>query len=175
MLLALAIAAGVGISLLLCIIVTRPDKFRIERSATMKAAPEAIYAHLEDFHRWGAWSPWEKLDASMKKTYEGPEKGAGAVYSWVGNDKVGEGRMTLLEGKSPERIAIKLEFFKPFAATNQSEFLLKPADGGVSVTWAMTGKHNFTMKAFSLFTNMDKLVGNDFEKGLADLKRIAEG
>ncbi len=159
---------------LILLIATRPASFRIERSATVSAPAEIVFAELNDFHEWAKWSPWEKLDAKMQKTYEGPAAGVGSKYHWVGNEQVGEGRMTITDSKPHEHVAIKLEFIKPFAATNDTEFTLKPAADGVGVTWAMSGQNNFMAKAFSLFVNMDEMVGKDFEKGLAELKRISE-
>src|SRR4051794_20702646 len=121
---------------LVILISTRPATFRIERSATIAAPAEVVFYFLNDFHNWSAWSPWEKLDSKMKKAYEGARAGVGAIYRWEGNDQVGEGRMTLTESKPHEQVAIKLEFLKPFAATNETTFTLKPATGGVNVTWA---------------------------------------
>src|SRR5205823_3997824 len=119
-------------------------------------------------------SPWAKRDPAMRQTYEGATSGAGAVYSWAGNRNVGEGRMTLTESRPNESIRIRLEFLKPFASTADTEFTFKPEASGTLVTWCMTGKKNFASKAFCLFMNMDKMVGGDFEKGLAELKAAAE-
>lgn len=154
-------------------ILTRPATFHIERSATVAAPPEIVYARLDNFHRWPEWSPWEKLDPNMKRTYSGPESGPGASYAWTGNDKVGEGRMTIEEATPASKVAMKLEFIKPFPATNTATFVLVPEGNATKVTWAMDGKNNFMSKAFSVFMNMDKMVGTDFEKGLANLNTIA--
>lgn len=154
-------------------ILTRPDTFHIERSATVAAPPEIVYARLDNFHRWPEWSPWEKLDPNMKRTYAGPESGPGASYAWTGNDKVGEGRMTIEDATPASKVAIKLEFIKPFAATDQATFVLVPEGNATKVTWSMDGKNNFMSKAFSVFMNMDKMVGADFEKGLASLNTVA--
>ena len=164
------------IVLLFVIIVSmQPSEFRIERSAAMSApAPEA-FGQVNDFHKWDAWSPWAKLDPAMKQTYEGPPAGKGAIYSWTGNKQVGEGRMTITESRPSEYVRINLEFLRPFKATNTAEFAFKPQGSETAVTWSMTGRKNFVFKAFGLFMNMDKMVGNDFEKGLAQMKRVVEG
>jgi len=154
-------------------ILTRPDTFHIERTATVAAPPEIVYARLDNFHSWPEWSPWEKLDPNLKRSYSGPDSGPGASYSWVGNDKVGEGRMTILEATPASKVAMKLEFIKPFQATDTATFTLVPEGTSTKVTWSMDGKNNFMSKTFSLFMNMDKMVGADFEKGLANLNTIA--
>lgn len=155
-------------------VASRPGTFHIERSTTIAAAPDAVYPHLADFHQWAAWSPWEHLDPSMKASYSGAESGVGAVYDWTGNDKVGQGRMTVTDATPPSHVGIKLEFLKPFTATNQCTFTLAPEGSGTKVTWAMDGTNNFVAKAFGLMMNMDKTVGGDFERGLASLKTVAE-
>lgn len=152
----------------------QPDEFRITRSATISAPPSAVFPHINDFRNWDAWSPWAKLDPNMKKTLEGPPAGVGAVYGWAGNQKAGEGRMTILESRPDEWVQIKLEFIKPFAATNTAEFTLKPVPAGTEVTWSMYGRQNFISKIFSLAVNVDKMVGTDFEKGLTSIKTLAE-
>ncbi|HMJ55405.1 MAG TPA: SRPBCC family protein [Polyangiaceae bacterium] len=162
------------IVLLVIVILTRPATFHIERSITMSAPPETAFAQVNDFRAWPAWSPWEKLDPQMKKTFEGPPAGVGAKYAWAGNDKVGEGRMTMEKSEKPSTIGIKLEFLKPFEATNDTTFTFAPAAGGSKVTWAMDGENTFMGKAASLFMDMDKMLGDDFEKGLAAMKTAAE-
>ena len=159
---------------LIAFVSSRPASFHIERSTTIVAAPEAVFPHLTDFHRWAAWSPWEKLDPQMKTTFSGAESGVGAVYEWSGSDQVGQGRMTVLEAVPNSRVAIKLEFIKPFTATNACTFTLTPDVSGTRVTWGMDGTNNFVAKAFSLFMNMDKTVGGDFDRGLASLKGVVE-
>jgi uncharacterized protein YndB with AHSA1/START domain len=151
-----------------------PADFRIERTGTISAPPAEVFAQVNDFHKWGAWSPWEKLDPALQRTYAGAPEGAGAIYSWTGNKQVGEGRMTLMESRPNDLISIKLEFLKPFKATNTAEFTFKPQGEQTVVTWSMTGRKNFVLKAFSLFMNMDKMVGGDFEKGLANMKSVVE-
>jgi uncharacterized protein YndB with AHSA1/START domain len=152
----------------------QPKDFRVSRSATITAPPATVFEQVNDFHKWDAWSPWAKLDPQMKQTFEGPPAGTGASYAWVGNSKVGEGRMTILDSRPSELVKIKLEFVKPFAATNTAEFIFKPAGNQTLVTWTMTGEKNLISKAFGLVMNMDKMIGGDFEKGLADMKQVSE-
>ena len=159
----------------LIVVACQPPDFAIARSAAMAAAPAAVFAQVNDFHKWEAWSPWAKLDPAMKTTYEGPSSGTGAIYSWAGNDQVGEGRMTIVDSRPGELVRIKLEFLKPFPATNQADFAFKGEGAQTSVTWTMTGRKNFLQKGFCMFMDMDKMVGGDFEKGLAQMKAVVEG
>ena len=129
---------------------------------------------MNDLHKWGAWSPWAKLDPAMKETHEGAPAGTGAIYSWAGNSEVGEGRMMITESRPNELVRIKLEFLKPFAATNTTEFTFKPEGNQTAVTWDMTGEKNYISKAMCMFVSMDKMVGGDFEKGLVALKSVSE-
>lgn len=154
------------------LIAMRPSEFRITRSTVVSAPPANVFAHVNDFHRWQEWSPWAKRDPNAKNAYEGSASGAGAIFRWSGNSEVGEGCMTMLDSRPNELILIKLEFMRPFKATNSAEFAFKPAGNGTAVTWSMSGRHNFMMKAFGLFMNMDKMVGADFEKGLTNLKAV---
>jgi uncharacterized protein YndB with AHSA1/START domain len=169
----LAVAAIV--ILFLAIVAMQPSAFRTVRSGTIAAPPAAVFAQVNDFHNWDAWSPWAKLDPTMKQTYEGAPSGTGAVYSWFGNGNVGEGTMTLTESRPSDLIRIKLEFRKPFKATNAAEFTFKPEGNQTVVTWSMSGRKNFMIKAFGLFMNMDKMVGGQFEKGLASMKSVVAG
>jgi hypothetical protein len=170
------LGAVVGlIALFVAVVSTRPAAFRITRSATMAAPPAAVFEQVNDFRNWEAWSPWAKLDPTMKQTYEGAPAGVGAVYTWTGNNQVGEGRMTITESRPTDLVRIDLQFLKPFKANNVAEFTFKPADGQTAVEWSMTGTKNFMLKAFSLVMNMDKMVGRDFEKGLAAMKAKVEG
>ena len=153
-------------------IATRPSEFLIVRSRTMAAPPEVVHAYVNDFRKWAEWSPWEKLDPTLMREYSGAPVGAGASYHWLGNDEVGEGRMTITESRAPESVVIRLEFLKPFVATNTAEFFILHDALGTEVTWSMTGKNGFLAKAFGLFTNIDKQVGREFEKGLADLDTV---
>lgn len=152
----------------------RPDSFRIERSTVVNAPPGRIFSLIDDFHAWGSWSPWEKLDPGLRRTHSGAASGKGSVYEWEGNPKVGSGRMEILESSPPSRLLIKLDFLKPFEAHNQAEFVFAAEGPSTRVTWAMTGPQAFPMKLMGLFMNMDRMVGSDFEKGLASIKQIAE-
>jgi Polyketide cyclase / dehydrase and lipid transport len=172
------IAIGVMVLLILgalAFIATRPDDFRIQRSAQVDASPDAVFSIINEVRRWGEWSPYEKRDPNMKKTFEGPPSGPGASYSWNGNNDVGEGRMTIVQSKPGELVSMKLEFSRPFKCTNEVNFKLAPSDGGTRVSWMMDGKHNIMMKAMSLFMDLDKMVGKDFEDGLANLNCLAQG
>src|SRR5262249_31753301 len=148
----------------------QPSGYRVVRTTTISAPAPAVFAQVNDFHNWEAWSPWAKLDPAMKQTFEGTPAGTGAVYKWAGNKQVGEGRMTLTESRPSELVKINLDFPKPFAPTCTTEFTLKPKDNQTAVTWSMAGENNFIAKAFCLFMNMDKTVGGDFEKGLTQMK-----
>ena len=154
-------------------VASRPAAFRNERSLTLPAKPEALFGLINDFHEWAAWSPWEKHDATMTKTFEGPSAGAGAVYRWRGNNKVGEGSMTIVDSVSPSRVEIALSFLKPFAADNKATFTLAPDGEGTKVTWVMVGERNFPMKAFGVFMDMDEMIGKDFVAGLTALGQAA--
>lgn len=160
--------------LFLIVVATRPGEFRYERSAAINAPPDAVFPLVNDFHNWNGWSPWDKLDPNLKRTYEGPAQGVGAMYGWTGNDDVGEGRMTITDAKANESIKIKLEFIRPFAAVNDTEFTFKPEGAGTKVSWVMSGKNNFMSKAFGLFVDVEEMIGKDFDKGLAQMKQLAE-
>jgi hypothetical protein len=153
---------------------TKPDSFTVKRSISIKAPPQKIAAMIDDFHNWGAWSPWEKLDPALKRTYSGAASGKGAVYDWTGNSKVGTGRMEILD-TSAAKTTIKLDFLKPFEAHNVAEFTLEPSGDSTNVIWTMNGANPFMMKVMGVFMNMDKTIGKDFEAGLANLKRVTEG
>ena len=167
---------AIGILLVLAalagFVALQPAEFLITRTRTMPAPPELVHSSVNDFHKWTEWSPWEKRDPGMQRTYEGAPSGPGASYHWSGNEQVGEGRMTITESEPPGRVAIRLEFLKPFPATNTAEFFIDAAGLGTEVTWAMTGRNDFVGKAFALFMDMDKAVGGDFEQGLAALDAV---
>ena len=167
------IGVGAAFALLLFVISLQPATFHVERSISISSSPEAAFAQVNDFHAWSAWSPWEKMDPGMKRTYDGAPAGLGAKYAWVGNKQVGEGRMTIVQSE-PAKVAIKLEFLKPFAATNTATFTFVKTPTGNTTTWAMDGNNNFISKAFHLVMDMDKMIGPDFEKGLAGIKAAAE-
>lgn len=170
------IAIGVVVLLMiaaLAFMATRPADFRIERSAQVDASRNVVFSIINDLRRWGEWSPYEKRDPNMKRIFEGPSSGPGAIYTWSGNNQVGEGRMTIVESRPGELVSMELEFSRPFKSTNEVNFELTASEGGTRVTWIMDGKNNFRTKAMSLFMNMDEMVGKDFEQGLANLNRVA--
>jgi uncharacterized protein YndB with AHSA1/START domain len=169
MLMLIGIIVVVLIVALVAFIRTRPDRFRVERSALIHAPADVVFSMINDFHQWGRWSPYEKLDPNMTKRFEGPPSGPGAVYAWSGNSKAGEGRMTILESIPGERVSLRLEFFKPFAATNQATFTLVASEKGTQVTWSVEGENTVMGKAISAFLDMDALLGKNFEEGLANL------
>jgi uncharacterized protein YndB with AHSA1/START domain len=175
----MALEIGLGLLVLVTVLVLlinqRPARFRIARRAEIAAPAATVFALMDDFHEWVKWSPWEKLDPTMTKTFEGPASGIGASYAWSGNGKAGAGRMTILESKASEQLVIKLEFVKPFAATNRTTFNLTPSGMGTAVQWIMEGESSFAHKAFSLFMNMDELVGKQFDEGLSNLNVAAKG
>jgi hypothetical protein len=152
----------------------QPADYRVVRQTSIAAPSAVIFAEVNDFHKWEAWSPWAKLDPNAKNTFEGPASGTGSIFKWSGNDDIGEGQMTLRDSRPDEMISIKLDFIRPFPSTCDVEFSFVPTDGKTVVTWSMTGKKDFISKAVCLFMNMDKMVGGDFERGLAALKSTAE-
>jgi uncharacterized protein YndB with AHSA1/START domain len=153
---------------------TRPDTFRVQRSASIKAPPDKIFPLINDLHAWNAWSPYEKKDPAMKRTFSGAPSGKGAVYEWDGDKNVGKGRMEIIDSASPSKVVIKLDFIKPFEGHNTAEFILEPKGDNTVVTWAMYGPSALMMKVMGIFMNMDNMIGNDFAVGLANLKAIAE-
>ena len=168
----LAVVAIVIVAVLV-IAATRPDAFRVERSISIKAPPARIFPLIDDFHSWGAWSPWEKLDPGLKRTFNGPSSGKGAMYAWEGNSKVGKGSMEVLES-SPARVLVKLDFIKPFEGHNTAEFTLVPKGDTTQVTWAMYGPNPYLAKIMQMFFSMDRMVGGQFDTGLSNLKAVAE-
>lgn len=168
-----------GLLIVVCalfgIIALQPSEYRVVRSASIAAPPETVFAQVNDFRKWESWSPWAKLDPNMKLTFDGPSSGQGAKYAWAGNSDVGEGSMTILQSTVNELIRIKLDFIAPFASTATNEFVFKPEGGGTRVDWIMTGSNDLLSKAFCFFMGgMDKMIGPDFEKGLAKLKTVTE-
>jgi len=162
------------LAVLAAFVASRPADFKIERSVVINAPAAAAFPLVNDLPAANDWSPWSELDASMKHSYEGPATGVGSSHAWEGNDKVGSGKQTIVDSKPNELVRVKLEFFKPMAATNNVDFTFVPEGAGTKVSWIMTGQHNFVGKAFSLAMDMDKMVGGDFEKGLGKLKAMAE-
>jgi len=171
----IVLALFVVLLALLAFVALQPSAYRVARSAAVAAPPQVVYEQIADFRRWAAWSPWAKLDPAMAVDYGGPPLGVGATYHWKGNDKVGEGRMTITRVVPDALVQIKLEFLKPWEQTSLTEFAFAPAPGGTKVTWSMSGTHDFVGKLFAIFMDMDKMVGPDFEKGLATLKEQAGG
>ncbi|HEY3899429.1 MAG TPA: SRPBCC family protein [Chthoniobacter sp.] len=155
------------------IVATRPSQFRVTRRGAIEAPPEVVFPQINNLHNWEAWSPWAKMDSTAKNSYDGPLEGVGSSFAWAGN-KSGAGRMTITESKPHELVRFRLEFLKPFKATNVAEFTILPEGGQTVVTWSMSGTNNFMAKAVGLFMDCDKMCGGFFEKGLADMKAIAE-
>ena len=169
------IALAVILLIFVIVVATRPSDFKIVRSATISAPPATVFGEVNELRKWEAWSPWAKMDPQMKQTYEGPPAGNGAISRWVGNSQVGEGNMTIVESHPNDLIKIRLEFVKPFPGVNDVEFTFKPEGSNqTAVTWTMTGKYAFVPKAVGLFMNMDKMIGDQFEQGLAQLKPVCE-
>lgn len=153
---------------------TKPDSFSVQRSANIKAPPDKIFALVANLRGWSAWSPYEKKDPDMKRVFSGAESGKGAVYEWNGNKDVGQGRMEIIEATAPSKITIKLDFLKPFEGHNTAEFTMVPAGDNTTVTWAMYGPSPYVAKIMGTLFNLDRMIGNDFEAGLASLKSVAE-
>ena len=156
------------------VVALQPSPFRVARSTTIAAPPATVFAQVNDFHQWEAWSPWAKLDPAAKNSFAGPAAGVGAIFRWVGNDQVGEGSMTILESKPGELVRIRLDFLKPMPGTSTADFTFAPVDGQTTVGWSMYGENNFIGRAMCMFMNMDKMVGGQFEQGLANMKTVAE-
>ena len=170
-LLIMAIVLAVGVLILASF---QPSDFRIERSVNIAAPDEAIFPHVNDLHRWEAWSPWAKLDPSATVAYSGAPSGMGAVYTWSGNNKVGEGKMTIIESHPSDLIRLQLDFLRPFKDTSTAEFTIKPQANQTVVTWAMYGERKYVGKVVCLFVSMEKLVGGQFAQGLSQLKAVVE-
>jgi uncharacterized protein YndB with AHSA1/START domain len=168
------IAAVLLIAGFAVVVALQPSQFHVERTATIVAPPSVVFAHIDDLHKWEAWSPWAKLDPAAKVGYDGAAAGKGAAFTWAGNDKVGEGRMTIVESRPAELVDIKVDFTRPFEGTNSSTFTLKPAGDGTAVTWSMSGHQNFFAKAMCLVMNGKKMIGDQLGQGLAQLKAVAE-
>lgn len=173
-LLIVAAIAVVALVALVAVAALQPSDLHVSRSATIAAPASEVFAQVNDFRRWSAWSPYEKKDLGMKKTYAGAPRGTGAVYTWNGNQEVGAGSSTIVESRENELVRIKLEFIRPFTCTSTAEFTFEPQGRQTIVTWSLSGKNSVMGKAMGLFINMDKMIGGDFEKGLADLKQVVE-
>ncbi|MEO8753922.1 MAG: SRPBCC family protein, partial [Casimicrobiaceae bacterium] len=163
-----------GVAVVLVLAAMKPDQFRVQRTAAIKAPPDKIFPLINDFMAWPAWSPYENKDPAMKRTLSGAASGKGAVYEWDGNSSVGQGRMEITASVPPSKDTIKLDFIKPFEGHNVAEFTLEPKGDATSVTWTMDGPAPFISKIMQVFINMDTMIGKDFEVGLANLKALAE-
>ncbi len=175
MLIKTLIALAVAVVAFAAIVAMQPSEFHVSRTATIAAPASTVFAEVNDFRKWRAWSPYDELDPAMKKTYEGAPAGTGASYSWVGNSHAGEGRATIIDSRPNDLIRIQLDFVKPFAGTAFAEFAFRPEGDQTTVAWRLAGRNNFLAKAVHLFMNMDRMVGGQFEQGLAQLKSVAEG
>ena len=157
------------------VVALQPGEYKVSRTATINAPAAAVYANVNDFRKWEAWSPWAKLDPNATNSFEGPASGKGSKFRWSGNDDIGEGHMEILDSKQDEYVKMKLEFIRPMAGVCDTDFALKAEGNQTVVTWTMAGKNDFVSKAMCLFINMDKMIGGDFEKGLGNIKTIVEG
>jgi opacity protein-like surface antigen len=155
-------------------IARQPDEYHVVREATIAAPASVVFAEVNDFHKWDDWSPWAKLDPKMQVTYSGPDSGKGAGYAWQGNSDVGKGSMTIIDSQPSNAVKIDLHFIEPFDSSSITDFNFRPAGDSTAVSWSMTGKHNLMSKAMCLVMDMDKMIGPDFEKGLSQLKTVAE-
>ncbi|MEA2837979.1 MAG: hypothetical protein QOD89_2529 [Bradyrhizobium sp.] len=169
-----AVLLAAAIAGVLILASRKPDTLRVQRSASIKAAPEKIFPLINDFHQWRAWSPYEDRDPNLARSFSGANSGKGAVYEWSGNKNVGSGRMEILDAPAPQKVVIKLDFLKPFEAHNTAEFTLLPQGGTTTVTWLMHGPAPLLSKLMQVFMNMDNMIGKDFATGLANLKRVTE-
>jgi hypothetical protein len=174
MLVKILIALVVVLVLFVVMVALRPSEFRVTRSAAIAAPPDAVFAQVNDLHNWEAWSPWAKLDPAAKTKYEGPPAGIGAKFGWSGNNKIGAGQMTITESKPYDLVKFRLDFVKPFKGTNAAEFTFRPDGNQTVVTWSTMGEYSFIPKAVGLFINCDKMMGDQFEKGLAQMKSLTE-
>lgn len=168
------IVVGILGVILVLRIVMQPDTYTVQRSIRIAAPPAVVFSHVNDFHKWENWSPWAKLDPNMKTTYEGPTEGKGASYHWIGDNRVGEGRMTILESSPLTNLRIKLEFIKPIESLCDTVFTFTPEGAQTAVQWSMSGPNGFLTKVMQVFKSMDSAVGPDFERGLESLKKVSE-
>ena len=170
----LLLGVVVLIAAVLLLATRQPDTFSVERRIVMNAPPERVFAQINDFHAWEAWSPWAKLDPAMQVTYSGAAQGVGAVYEWRGNSDVGEGRMAIKSATAPSEVMIALDFLTPFESHNVTTFMLTPTESGTEVIWTMKGNAEYVTKLMTMFVSMDKMVGPDFSRGLEQLKAVVE-
>lgn len=170
----IAVVLAIAIAIVLILAAGKPAHFSVSRAISVDAPAERIFPVINDFHQWGSWSPWENKDPAMKRTYDGAASGKGAVYAWAGNSNVGSGRMEIIDSAAPSRILIKLDFLKPFEAHNTAEFTMLPQGNATSVNWEMRCQASLMSKLMQVFMNLDRMIGKDFEAGLANLKKLAE-
>ncbi|WP_065752280.1 SRPBCC family protein [Bradyrhizobium paxllaeri] len=170
----IAVILAVAIAVILVIAATKSSTLRVQRAIRIKAPPDVIFPLISDYHQWLKWSPYENKDPAMKRSYDGAERGKGAVYAWNGDKNVGSGRMEILESTAPSKIVIKLDFFTPFEGHNTAEFTMLPQGDVTHVTWLMYGPANFMSRLIQVFMNLDRMIGRDFEAGLANLKTLTE-
>jgi Polyketide cyclase / dehydrase and lipid transport len=162
------------LAVFLIVVALQPSDYRVERTTTIAASPAQVFPHVNNLHKWEAWSPWAKIDPDAKVTFEGPEAGNGAVMTWDGDDNVGAGKMTLVESDPDKAVKIKVTFTRPFEGGTNSDFSFTPKGDQTEVAWAMHGTHNFMEKAFCLVFNGVNMMSNDIDKGLAQLKSVVE-
>ena len=170
----IAVVLAIAIAVVLVLAATKPNTLRVQRATSIKAPADRIFPMINDFRQWRTWSPYENKDPAMQRTYSGAESGRGAVYAWDGNSNVGSGRMEILDTSVPSKIVIKLDFFKPFEGHNTAEFTMLPQGDATHLTWTMTGPAVFMSKVMQVFMNLDRMIGRDFEVGLANLKKLTE-
>ncbi len=170
----LVVGVIAAIAMFCAVVASRPNDFKVSRSATMAATPAAVFEQVNDFHKWDNWSPWAKMDPNAKTTFEGPTSGVGAKFGWSGNGDVGAGSMTIVDSKPNELVRIRLDFTKPMQGTSDIELKFEPQGEQTKVTWSMAGKNNFIAKAVSLFMDCEKMIGDQYDKGLANLKALVE-
>ena len=170
----IAIILALAIAIVLILAATKPDTLRVTRAISIEASADRIFPLINDFHQWVVWSPYETKDPAMKRSYDGAQSGKGAVYGWDGDKNVGSGRMEILDASAPSKIVIKLDFFKPFEGHNTAEFTMLPQGDATNVTWTMYGPAVFMSKLMQVFINLDRMIGRDFEAGLANMKKLTE-
>ena len=173
-LMAILLGLVVVVGAFCAVVASRPNEMKVSRTATMKATPAAVFEQVNDFHKWDAWSPWAKMDPNAKVTFEGSTSGKGAIHTWAGNSDVGEGSMTIVESEPNDHVRIKLDFIKPMPGTNDVLMKIEPKGDETQLTWSMAGEMNFMMKAVGMFMDCDKMIGDQFDKGLASMKGIVE-
>jgi len=169
-----AVVLAIAIAVVLILALTKPDALRVQRTTSIRAPAEKIFPLINDFRQWRSWSPYEDRDPALKRTYSGAESGKGAVYAWDGNKNVGSGRMEILDASAPSKIVIKLDFFKPFEGHHTAEFTMLPQGDVTNLSWTMYGPAVFLSKVMQVFMNLDRMIGRDFETGLANLKKLTE-